>query len=145
MPPPTRGRLIRRFGGSIGSNVRVHPITIMNAGWANLVIEDDCYVGPDCILDLSAKLTIRRGSVLAAGVAVMTHQDAGSSHGSPTAQRIGTYSRPLTIGPHAFLGVHATVLADVGEQSAVGAGAVVIRSTPNGRTVVGVPAKTRPP
>ena len=132
---------MRRFGATVGTNVRIHPVTIMDENWPNLVIENDVYVGPDCILDLSARLTIRRGSVLAAGVAVMTHQDAGSSHGSPTAERLGTFVRPVTIGPEAFIGVRAVVLANVGDGSVVGAGAVVVEPSPDHQTVVGIPAR----
>lgn len=140
LPPRTRGRLLRRFGANIGKNVRVHPITVMDAGWSNLVIRDDVYVGPDCILDLSAQLEIGRGAVLAAGVAIMTHQDAGSSHRSPTAARIGNYVRPVKVGEYAFVGVRGVILADVGDGSIVGAGAVVTKPVPAGVKVVGIPA-----
>lgn len=145
MAPTTRAKLLRRYGATVGSNVRVHPLTVMDAGWAHLTIEDDVYIGPDCILDLSAPLTIRRGAVLAAGVAVMTHQDAGTTHHSPTAERIGTYLRPVTVGEYAFVGVRATLLTDVGDGAVIGAGAVLVRPAPPQATLVGVPARSRRP
>jgi maltose O-acetyltransferase len=134
---------MRAFGAKVGKNVRVHPVSVMNAGWKRLHIDDDVYVGPACILDLSATLTIGRGAVLAAGVAVMTHQDAGASHNSPTAARIGTFARETAIGQFAFLGVRAIVLpgADVGPDAVVGAGAVVTHPVVAGTTVTGVPAR----
>ena len=139
MPPRVRGLAMRAFGAKVGRNVRVHPVTVMNAGWKHLLIEDDVYIGPACILDLSAPLWIRHGAVLAAGVAVMTHQDAGTSHGSPTAERIGTFARETAIGRYAFVGARAIVLAgaDVGDSGVVGAGAVVTRPVPTGTTVTG--------
>jgi maltose O-acetyltransferase len=142
MPPRTRGRLLRSFGAKVGRNVRVHPITVMDAGWRTLRVGDDAYIGPDCILDLSAMLEIRTGAVLAAGAAVMTHQDAGASHRSPTAARVGRYVRPVTIGRYAFVGARAVILADVADQAVVGAGAVVTKPVAQGTTVVGVPATT---
>lgn len=145
MPPSARAKVLRRFGSKVGSNVRVHPVTVMNAGWGNLVIMRDAYIGPDCILDLSAPLTIGDGAVLAAGVAVVTHTDAGSRHGSPTAERLGTYRRSVRIGEHAFVGARATVLADLGNDAVVGAGAVVVKPVPSGDIVAGVPATSLHP
>ena len=44
-------------------------------------------------------------------------------------------------GEYAFLGVRATVLADVGDGTVVGAGAVVVKALAPGITAVGVPAR----
>lgn len=141
IPARTRGRLLALYGASVGSNVRVHPITVINPDWINLSIADDAYIGAETILDLSGGLTIKRGAVIAAGVAVMTHQDAGSSHGSPTAQELGSFVRRITIGEYAFVGTRAVILADVGDRCVVGAGAVVHRPVPPGLRVYGIPAK----
>lgn len=139
MAPRVRGWVMRAFGASIGSNVRVHPVVVMNAHWGHLVIEDDCYLGPSVVLDLADSLRIRRGSVLAAGAMVFTHQDAGASHGSPTAARVRTFHRPTSIGPNGFLGAGAIVLAgaNIGSDSVVAAGAVVTRPVADGVTFMG--------
>jgi acetyltransferase-like isoleucine patch superfamily enzyme len=144
VPPRVRGWMLRAFGARVGRNVRIHPLRIMDANWRNLAIADDVYVGPECILDLTERLTIGRGAVLAAGVAVMTHQDAGSAHDSPTAERLGTFARPVTIGEFAFIGVRATILAgvEIGDGGVVGAGSVATRHVPAGARVVGVPASS---
>ena len=141
LPARTRGRLIRRFGARIGRNVRVHQITVANPDWSNLSIGDDVYVGHDCIIDLTERVTLGRGSVLAAGVSLVTHQDAGTSHASPTALRLGTWARHLEVGPYAFIGTRAVLMADVGRDAIVGAGAVVVEPLPGGVTAVGVPAR----
>ncbi len=143
MPPRARALLMRAFGAEVGADVRVHPLRVINADWRNLTIERDCYVGADVLLDLVDQLTIRRGAVLAARVAVHTHQDAGSSHQSPTADRIGTVHRATVVGSYAFLGTGAIVLAgcSIGDEAVVGAGAVVTRPVPPRITVVGSPAR----
>jgi acetyltransferase-like isoleucine patch superfamily enzyme len=134
---------MRRFGARVGHNVRVHPIRVMNAAWRNLTIEDDCYLGPDTLLDLADGLVIGRGAVLAARVSVLTHQDAGSAHASPTTRRVPTFHRPTHIGAFGFVGIGAIVLAgcDVGDGAVVGAGAVVTRPVPDCTTVTGAPAR----
>lgn len=141
LPARTRARLIRQFGAAVGRNVRIHTITVINPRWSNLIIGDDVYLGHDCIIDLSERVTLGHGSVIAAGVTLVTHQDAGTSHASPTADRLGTWSRPLQVGPFAFVGSRAVLLANVGQESIVGAGAVVVDPLPPGATGVGVPAR----
>jgi serine O-acetyltransferase len=55
-----------------------------------------------------------------------------------------------TFGDHVFIGAGARILGDIelGDDSAVGANAVVVKDVPAGATVVGIPArivKTRDP
>lgn len=147
MGPTRRHGLLRRFGASVGSVVRVHQIKVMNPEWRHLTIEDDCYIGPDVLLDLADRIVIGRGAVLAARVSIMTHQDAGVGHSSPTVERVPTYRRPTRIGSYSFVGIGAVILAgcDVGDRAVVGAGAVVTRPVPAGATVIGVPARQPQP
>ena len=49
--------------------------------------------------------------------------------------------RQITIGPHAFVGEGAIVMADVGARSMVAAGAVVASPVPEGVVVAGNPAR----
>ena len=135
--------MLRAFGAHIGSNVRIHPVRVMNAHWRNLRIEDDCYVGPDVLLDLADRLTLRKGAVVAVRAALMTHQDAGEAHGSPTTALVPTFSAPLEVGAYAFVGVGATVLArtGIGAGAVVGAGSVVTKPVLPGQVVTGVPAR----
>jgi acetyltransferase-like isoleucine patch superfamily enzyme len=49
--------------------------------------------------------------------------------------------KPLIVGMGAWLGAHATVMADVGEHAIVGAGAVVTKEVPAYAVVAGSPAK----
>ena len=81
---PASARLRHPIRGDDKDPDVVHPIRVMNANWHNLSIADDCYIGPDVLLDLADEISIGHGAVLAARVSVMTHASAGAAHGSPT-------------------------------------------------------------
>jgi acetyltransferase-like isoleucine patch superfamily enzyme len=49
--------------------------------------------------------------------------------------------KPLQVGRGAWIGAHATVMADVGEHAIVGAGAVVTKEVPAYAVVAGNPAR----
>jgi len=49
--------------------------------------------------------------------------------------------KPLKVGMGAWVGAHATVMADVGEHAIVGAGSVVTKEVPAYAVVGGNPAK----
>ena len=60
-----------------------------------------------------------------------------------TLENIGSESKPIVIGDHAWIGFGSTVLAGVtiGKYAIVGAGAVVTKDVPDYAVVGGVPAK----
>jgi acetyltransferase-like isoleucine patch superfamily enzyme len=145
--PQLRARLLRRCGATIGTNVRIHALSLVNleSGFANLRVADDVHIGTDCLLDLSDVVDIGAGAVLAPRVMVLTHQDAGAHHGSPVAEVLGTRQEPTTIGAGAFVGAGSTVLCgvDVGHHAVVAAGSLVVGDVPPGDLVSGVPASHR--
>jgi acetyltransferase-like isoleucine patch superfamily enzyme len=148
IPVPTiRARILRLLGADIGSNVRVHDLAFINLddGFRNLHLGDDVHVGAQSLLDLADVVTIGDGAVLAPRVCVLTHQDAGSHHGAPVAEVLGTFRRPTTIGPGAFVGTGAVILAGstIGAYAVVGAGAVVTADVPPATVVTGTPATAR--
>jgi len=102
-------------------------------------LDENAYVGPRCHLGL---VHVERNALLAAGVHVPS---GGRSHGiddvrvpirdqqgSPTLVRIGAGS---------WIGSAAVIMADVGRDAIVGAGAVVTRPVPDRVVVAGVPAR----
>lgn len=85
------------------------------------VIEDGCMISMNC--SIAHHTVIRQGGFVSTGV------NLGAN---------------IRVGPRAFLGIGCTVMTgvrQVGEDAVVGAGAVVIKSVPDGATVVGVPAR----
>jgi acetyltransferase-like isoleucine patch superfamily enzyme len=77
----------------------------------------------------------------------MTVQDdAWFGHGVMTVNNLYPPGEPpwdsLEIGPGAVIGTNATLLpVEIGENSTVGAGAVVVEDVPPNTTVVGNPAR----
>jgi len=126
------GREIEKRGGEVIS--LVHPSALL---WSNdigkgsvifprAIVSIGAKVGDFCIVNKHA--TVGHGAVM----------EDGSNIADSTAMsgRIGTCS---------FMGLHAVAIPDVdiGSHCTVGAGAVVIRSVPDGATVVGVPARQK--
>jgi acetyltransferase-like isoleucine patch superfamily enzyme len=102
-------------------------------------IDQNVYVGPRCHLGL---VHLERDVLVAAGV----HIPSGpATHGiEDTSRPIREQERSkqlIRIGAGAWIGSAAVVLADVGHDSVVGAGAVVTRAVPPLVVAGGVPAR----
>jgi acetyltransferase-like isoleucine patch superfamily enzyme len=101
-------------------------------------IAQDAYIGPRCHLGL---VDIRKGVLIGPGV----HIPSGArTHGVEIDQPIR--EQPLrrsrvTVGEGAWIGSAAVVLADVGPNTIVGAGAVVTKPVPANSVAAGVPAR----
>jgi acetyltransferase-like isoleucine patch superfamily enzyme len=121
-------------------------------GDGTIVIEDDVYVGDDCIISCSAHVRIGAGTLLGHGVQIFDN----NSHPLDAASRAVDWSAirghgdrgeidaaPVSIGARAWIGFGSFVLKGVtiGEGAVVGAGSVVTREVPAGATVVGNPAR----
>jgi acetyltransferase-like isoleucine patch superfamily enzyme len=101
-------------------------------------IEDDVYVGPRCHL---GHVHLERGVLLAAGVHVPSGPHThGTDPDRPIHEQPGRL-RTVRIGAGSWIGSNAVVLADVGHDTVVGAGAVVTEPLPDRVVAAGVPAK----
>jgi virginiamycin A acetyltransferase len=140
--PGLLGRYLRRaFLGRV--LVRCHPTAEIGFGVifskAGAVVEENVYIGPRCHIGLAH---IERDVLIAAGV----HVTSGSRmHGladptRPIREQEGVNSM-VRIGAGAWIGSAAVVMADVGRDTVVGAGAVVTKPLPDGVIAVGVPAR----
>jgi acetyltransferase-like isoleucine patch superfamily enzyme len=102
-------------------------------------IGEHAYVGPRCHL---GRAHIEAGALLAAGVHVPS---GGYAHGiadveQPIRDQQGARST-VRIGAGSWIGSTAVVMADVGANSVVGAGAVVTRPLPSDVIAAGIPAR----
>ena len=102
-------------------------------------IDDRAYIGPGCHLGL---VHVGAHAMLAAGVHVPsgahTHQHERLDE---PIQNQPMNRRPVRIGSNSWIGSAAVIMADVGSDSIVGAGAVVTRPIPDRAVAVGVPAR----
>jgi acetyltransferase-like isoleucine patch superfamily enzyme len=106
---------------------------------ASASIGENAYVGPRCHLGWAL---IERDALLAAGVHVPS---GGRTHGIddprlPIRDQ-PSIKMPVRIGAGAWIGSAAVVMADIGRDAVVGAGAVVTRAIPDRAIAGGVPAR----
>jgi len=100
-------------------------------------IDEHVYVGPRCHL---GHVHLERGVLLASGVHVPSGPHThGTDPSAPIHDQPGSL-RPVRIGAGSWIGSNAVVLADVGRDTIVGAGAVVTRPLPDRVIAAGVPA-----
>lgn len=102
-------------------------------------LDERVYVGPGCTL---GRVHLERDVLVASGV----HIPSGAhTHGtSDTVVPIREQAdgrRLVTIGAGSWIGARAVVLADVGRNCVIGAGAVVTAPVPDDSVAVGVPAR----
>ena len=109
-------------------------------------VEDDVYIGPFAVI---GRARLRTGCLIGTRASLLScsGQHELDAHGRWTESR-PTNFRQIEIGPYSWIGEAATIMASVGEGSAVSAGAVVSAPVPSGVVVAGNPArfvrKTRP-
>jgi acetyltransferase-like isoleucine patch superfamily enzyme len=100
---------------------------------------ENVYIGPCCHVGL---VTFERDVLVAAGCHLLS---GGAAHGyddlsRPIREQQGKPAM-ITIGAGAWIGSGAVVLADVGRDTVVGAGAVVTKPLPEAVIAAGVPAR----
>ena len=102
-------------------------------------IGENAYVGPYCSL---GSVKIERDALIATGVHILSgarmHGTADPSR--PIREQEGEFVH-VTLGAGCWIGAGAVVMADVGRDSIVGAGAVVTRPIPHCVIAAGVPAR----
>ncbi len=96
------------------------------------------YVGPYCSL---GSVTVEREVLIATGTHILS---GGHIHGTdpdlPIREQEGTIAH-VTIGAGSWIGAGSVIMANVGRDSIVAAGAVVVHAIPDRVVAAGVPAK----
>lgn len=144
--PPLRVWCLRLFGATIGSNVVIHRLSLMNVdrgGFRALRVGSNCFIGEEVLIDLAAAVTLEDHVTLAARAAILTHMNVGYRD-HPLQQRFPAQTSGVTIQRGAFVGACATVLAGttIGPEAFVAACSLVNRSVSAGEVVGGVPIRT---
>jgi acetyltransferase-like isoleucine patch superfamily enzyme len=102
-------------------------------------IGDRAYIGPRCHIGLAH---IENDVLIAAGVHIPSGARTHGTDDPTTPIREQRHRRAVVrIGAGSWIGSAAVVMADVGRNSVVGAGAVVTRPLPDNVVAAGVPAR----
>lgn len=106
---------------------------------ADATIGENVYVGPRCHLGW---VILERDVLLAPGVHVTSgpHTHGTADPQKPIREQPGRM-QVVRIGAGSWIGSNAVVMADVGANCVVGAGAIVTRPLPDGVVAVGAPAR----
>ncbi|HEY7345191.1 MAG TPA: sugar O-acetyltransferase [Gaiella sp.] len=134
-----RDRLLRELLGDVGEGVVVRPPFYCDYG-SHTSIGARTFVNYDCVLLDVAPIRIGAACQLATRVQLLT-----ATHPiDPEPRRLGWESaEPIELGDNVWLGGGAIVCpgVSIGEDTVVGAGAVVTRDLPAGVVAAGVPAR----
>ncbi len=138
-----KAKLLRWCGATIGENVRINS-SAQFSGDGALVIGDDVWIGPGCMLSSVGEATIRLGSHIdvAPQVTILT----GSHRIDVEGAHIGGegYAASVEVGDGCWLGAKSLLLPGVilPKKTMVAAGAVVTKPIESQMSLVaGVPAK----
>jgi acetyltransferase-like isoleucine patch superfamily enzyme len=102
-------------------------------------LDDNVYVGPFCSL---GRVHLERDVLVAGGVHIPSGADTHATDRSDVAIREQGGTRELVrVGQGTWIGNGAIVMADVGRDCVIGAGAVVTTAIPDRSVAVGVPAR----
>ncbi|HEY5196623.1 MAG TPA: sugar O-acetyltransferase [Solirubrobacteraceae bacterium] len=134
-----RDRLLRSLLGSVGDGVVLKPTFRCDYG-RSITIGAGTFVNYDCVMLDAAPITIGTACQIASRVQLLT-----ATHPiAPEPRRRGwEYAKPITLGDNVWLGGGVIVCpgVSIGDETVVGAGAVVTRDLPPGVVAFGAPAR----
>ncbi|HUD90923.1 sugar O-acetyltransferase [Sphingobium sp.] len=139
--PPERDALLRERLGAVGAGSTIRPPFHCDYGF-NIFLGDGVFLNFNCVILDVVEVRIGDGTQIGTGVQILT-----ADHPRDPAERATgiEWGRPIRIGCNAWIGGGAIILPGVtiGDDAVVGAGSVVTRDVPAGKTVVGNPARVR--
>lgn len=144
LPPWTLPILLNRLGAAIGENVKFRQgtrfVNLSSGGFSNLQVGNNCYIGYECMFDLTGTITLEDNVTLAPRCTLLTHQDVGDR---PLAKVYPAQKYHTQLKEGCWLGASVTVLGgvEIGKNSAVAAGSLVNKNVQQNTAVGGVPAR----
>lgn len=143
--PPFRVALLRLAGATVGKDTVIMDARYTNVyhyGFSRLIIGDRCFIADEVMFDTRGGITLDDDVTLSGRVSLITHINVGFPK-HPLQKQYPTKELNVMIRSGSYIGTGAIVLpgVTVGEQSVVGAGAVVTKNIPAHVVAVGVPAK----
>jgi virginiamycin A acetyltransferase len=140
--PGLPGQYVRRAFLSVAI-ARCAPTTVVEFGvtfsQSGARLDENVYVGPFCAL---GRVHLERDVLVAGGVHIPSGAGTHATALVETAIREQGGTRQLVrVGQGSWIGNGAIVMADVGRDCVIGAGAVVTTAIPDRSVAVGVPAR----
>ena len=140
--PEQRLALMREAFRHVGRDVNIRPPFHCDYGY-NISLGDNVFLNFNCVILDVVAVTIGDGTQIGPGVQILT-----ADHPRDPTQRMQMleFGRPVTIGRNVWIGGGAIILpgVSIGDDAIIGAGSVVTRDVPAGRTALGNPARLRP-
>jgi acetyltransferase-like isoleucine patch superfamily enzyme len=131
-------------GGTIriGRGVRLSDGVILAPFGGSIVLEENVYIGPYCVIYGHGGLKIGRDCMIAAHCVLIPGNHRFDDTDKPIRQQ-GESSKGITIGQDVWIGSGTQVLdgVTIGDGCVIGAGAVVNRSIEPYQVAAGVPAR----
>ena len=136
-PEEVRNILSELFGKPVPSTLRVFPPFYTDFG-KNIHVGEGVFINACCHFQDHGGVTIGDGCQIGHNVVFAT-----LNHGLAPEERVSTIPAPIVLGKNVWVGSNATILQGVtiGDNSVIGAGAVVTKDVPANTVVGGVPAK----
>lgn len=138
-----RHRLLVQRCASVGRGAIIRPPFYCDYGF-NIHLGEGVFLNFNCVILDVVQVHIGDHTQIGPGVQILTADHPRSAEERATGLEFG---RPIRIGRHVWIGGGAILLpgVTVGDDALIGAGSVVTRDVPAGATVVGNPARERPP
>lgn len=136
-PDEVRAVLSELFGYKVPDTFRVFPPFYTDFG-KNITVGEGVFINACCHFQDHGGIKIGDGSQIGHNVVFAT-----LNHFIEAEKRKMTYSAPIVLGKNVWVGSNATILQGVtiGDNSVIGAGAVVAQDIPANAVAVGVPAR----
>ena len=134
----TRAAFYRHCLKGLGDNTHLGFMTLLSK--PDISIARHVYIGRFCTLGLC---DIHEHAMIADGAQLLSgrHQHGRAASAEHTLRDNPHHFTRITIGRGAWIGANAVIMANVGENAVVAAGAVVVHPVAPGARVAGVPAR----
>lgn len=137
-----RERLLKKMFAEIGENCYIEPPFYSNWGGRNVHFGKNVYGNFNLTLVDDADIYVGDSTMFGPNVTVCT---AGHPINAELRKKIYQFNLPIHIGKNVWIGANAVILpgVSIGDNSVIGAGAVVTKDIPANVVAYGIPCKVQ--
>lgn len=130
-------------GITIGDGVFLGRNTILYCKNGDMEVQDKVNIGANCEVYSKRRLVIGQGTLIAAYNYIMSGGRYDYRSETPLADQSSYSDGPTLIGSNCWIGAKSVVMDNVsiGDNTVIGAGAIVTKDIPADATALGIPAK----